>query len=116
MSGAIGNVCQELAEVSASLKCVKDKLTAKLDEAVGNIEEVEKTREAVRDPLFDPQFMADWSKGRVGEVEDLIEGLRLRIREIGDLTADLLFDTDEIEAGNVGSHSKGLEDSDEIEI
>lgn len=60
--------------------------------------------------------MVDWSKGRVGEVEDLIEGLWLCICEIGDLIVDFFFDMDEIEVGNVGFYSKGLEDSDEIEI
>jgi hypothetical protein len=48
MTQAIAKLWQELAEVSASLSCAKDKLTSKLDQVVANVEETDKQRKPSR--------------------------------------------------------------------
>lgn len=86
MSSTIAKIWQELAEVSASLSCAKDKLASKLDEVVANIEETDKTRRAFKDRMFDTRREVDRSKDKITEVQQLVHGLQMRISEIDDLT------------------------------
>lgn len=89
MTNAIAKIWQELAEVSASLSCAKDKLTKKLDEVVSNIEETDKTKKTFKDIMFDSRKEAERSKDKIAEVQELIQGLQMRIGEIDDLAAPL---------------------------
>lgn len=85
MVNSIAKIWQELAEVSASLSCAKDKLTSKLDEVVGNIERADKTNRAFKDGMFDTRREAERSKEKIAEVQHLVQGMQLRICEIHDL-------------------------------
>ncbi|KAG0580384.1 hypothetical protein M758_4G170900 [Ceratodon purpureus] len=104
MTNAIAKIWQELAEVSASLSCAKNKLTSKLDEVVANIEETDKTKKAFKDTMFDTRKEAERSKDKIAEVQDLIQGLQMRISEIDDLAAPI----SEYETAKETSHNDEL--------
>ena len=89
MTNPIAKIWQELAEVSASLSCAKDKLTSKLDQVVANIEETDKTKRTFKDVMFDTRQEAERSKEKIAEVQELIQGLQMRISEIDDLATPL---------------------------
>jgi septal ring factor EnvC (AmiA/AmiB activator) len=89
MTQAIAKLWQELAEVSASLSCAKDKLTSKLDQVVANVEETDKTKKAFKDTMFDTRKEAERSKVKIAEVQAIIQGLQMRISEIDLLAAPL---------------------------
>jgi len=85
ISNTISKIWQELAEVSASLSCAKEKLASQLDEMVANIEETSKTKKAFKDQMFDTKIEVNRSKDKITKVQMLVHGLQMHITEIIDL-------------------------------
>jgi hypothetical protein len=84
-SSTISKIWQELAEVSASLSCARDKLASKLDEVVANVEETARTRRCFEDRMFDTRTEVNRSEDKITEVQMLVHGLQMHTTEIIDL-------------------------------